>query len=112
LGEKIQIIIAFELEEIFRGHLVQTPCSEQGHLQLDQVAQGIRYAFVYCTAMQNTTQRDSRTRQRVEPLLKAAWGKLVLQFQVAPGFRQPSTVHLCATGSLVNTGFWELPTHS
>jgi len=26
-------------EETFRGHLAQPPCSEQGHLQLDQVAQ-------------------------------------------------------------------------
>jgi len=29
----------FGLEGTFRGHLVQTPCREQGHLQLDQVAQ-------------------------------------------------------------------------
>jgi len=27
------------LEGTFRGHLAQPPCSEQGHLQLDQVAQ-------------------------------------------------------------------------
>jgi len=29
----------FGLEWTFRGHLAQPPCSEQGHLQLDQVAQ-------------------------------------------------------------------------
>ena len=28
-----------ELEETFKGHLVQLPCNEQGHPQLDQVAQ-------------------------------------------------------------------------
>jgi len=27
------------LEATFKGHLVQPPCSEQGHLQLDEVAQ-------------------------------------------------------------------------
>jgi len=27
------------LEVTFKGHLAQHPCSEQGHLQLDQVAQ-------------------------------------------------------------------------
>ena len=27
------------LEETFEGHLVQLPCNEQQHLQLDQVAQ-------------------------------------------------------------------------
>ena len=29
----------FGLEGTFSGHLAQHPCSEQGHLQLDQVAQ-------------------------------------------------------------------------
>jgi len=33
------IIGCFGLEGIFRGQLAQHPCSEQGHLQLDQVAQ-------------------------------------------------------------------------
>jgi len=33
------IIECFELEETFRGHLAQPPCNEQGHLQLDHVAQ-------------------------------------------------------------------------
>jgi len=27
----------FELEETLKGHLVQPPCKEQGHLQLNQV---------------------------------------------------------------------------
>ena len=30
---------SFELEGTFKGHLVQLPCNEQGHLQLDQIAQ-------------------------------------------------------------------------
>ena len=29
----------FELEGTFKGHLVQLPCNEQGHLHLDQDAQ-------------------------------------------------------------------------
>jgi len=33
-----RIIECFALEKTFRGHLVQLPRSEQGHLQLDQVA--------------------------------------------------------------------------
>ncbi|KAK4807110.1 hypothetical protein QYF61_018451 [Mycteria americana] len=32
-------ICEFGLEGNFKGHLVQPPCNEQGHLQLDQVAQ-------------------------------------------------------------------------
>ena len=31
----------FRLEGTFRGHLAQLPCSEQGHLQLNQVAQSL-----------------------------------------------------------------------
>ena len=34
-----RIIKCFGLEGTFRGHLAQLPCSKQGHLQLDQVAQ-------------------------------------------------------------------------
>jgi len=34
-----RIIECFGLEGTFRGHLAQPPCSEQGHLQLNQVAQ-------------------------------------------------------------------------
>jgi len=30
---------SFGLEGTFKGHLVQPPCSKQGHLQLGQVAQ-------------------------------------------------------------------------
>jgi len=35
----LRIIEWFGLEETFKGHLVQPPCHEQGHLQPDQVAQ-------------------------------------------------------------------------
>jgi len=31
------MIEVFELEGTFKGHIVQLPCREQGHLQLDQV---------------------------------------------------------------------------
>ena len=34
-----RIIECFGLEGTFRGHLAQPPCSEQGHLQPDQIAQ-------------------------------------------------------------------------
>jgi len=34
-----RIIECFGLERTFKGHLAQPPCSEQGHLQPDQVAQ-------------------------------------------------------------------------
>ena len=37
----------FGLEGIFRGHLAQPPCSEQGHLQLDQVAQGPTWPWMF-----------------------------------------------------------------
>ena len=33
-----RIIELLELERTFKGHLIQLPCSEQGHLQLHQVA--------------------------------------------------------------------------
>ena len=32
---------SLELEGTFKGHLVQLPCNEQEHAQLDQVAQGL-----------------------------------------------------------------------
>ena len=32
---------SLELERTFKGHLVQLSCNEQGHAQLDQVAQGL-----------------------------------------------------------------------
>ena len=35
-----RIIESLELEGTFKGHLVQLPCNEQGHVQLDQVDQG------------------------------------------------------------------------
>ena len=34
-----RIIEWFGLEGTFNGHLAQPPCSAQGHLQLDQIAQ-------------------------------------------------------------------------
>jgi len=38
-GGDHRITKSFGLEGTFRGHLAQPPCSEQGHLPLDQVAQ-------------------------------------------------------------------------
>ena len=32
---------SLEVEGTSEGHLVQLPCNKQGHLQLDQVAQGL-----------------------------------------------------------------------
>ena len=45
------LIGSFDLEGIFKDYLVQLPCNEQGHLQVDQVAQssavvpGLCYGF-------------------------------------------------------------------
>ena len=36
-----RIIKSLELEGIIKGHLVHLPCNEQGHAQVDQVAQGL-----------------------------------------------------------------------
>jgi len=36
-----RIIESLELEGTFKDHLVQLPCNEQGHAQLNQVAQGL-----------------------------------------------------------------------
>jgi len=38
-SENHRIIECFGLKGAFKGHLVQTLCNEQGHLQLDQVSQ-------------------------------------------------------------------------
>jgi len=36
-----RVIESLELEGTVKGHLAQSPCNKQGHLQLDQVAQGL-----------------------------------------------------------------------
>jgi len=43
-----RIIERFGLEGTFRGRLAQPPCSEQGHLQLDQVAQSPVHPGLEC----------------------------------------------------------------
>lgn len=45
---------SFQLEGTFKGHLVQLPCTEQGHLQLDQVAQSPVYADLECLQGQSS----------------------------------------------------------
>jgi len=46
-----RILESSELEGTFKGCLVQLPCSEQGHLQLDQVAQSLKVSMneVFCS---------------------------------------------------------------
>jgi len=39
---------SLELEGTFKGHLVQLPCSEQEHPQLDQVAQSLVQPGLEC----------------------------------------------------------------
>jgi len=41
LSTNHRIIELVELEETLKGHLVQLPCNELGHLQLHQVAQSL-----------------------------------------------------------------------
>ena len=40
--------MSFELEGTFKGHVVQLLCDEQGHLQLDQVAQSLLQPDLEC----------------------------------------------------------------
>jgi len=37
--QNLNFIESFELEGTFKGHLIQLPCSEEGHLQLGQITQ-------------------------------------------------------------------------
>ena len=39
---------SFEMEGTLKGHLVQFPCNEQGHLQLSQVAQNLFQPDLEC----------------------------------------------------------------
>ena len=41
LSESYRIIESSEFEGMLKGHLVQLPCNEQGHLQLHQIAQSL-----------------------------------------------------------------------
>jgi len=68
INENHRIIECFGLEGTFRGHLAQPTCSEQGHLQLDQVAQS-----------------------PVQPGLECfqGWGLHYLSGQPVPVFHQP-----------------------
>ena len=43
-----RIIESLELEGTFKGHLVQLPYNEQGHLQLDQDAQSLVHPDLEC----------------------------------------------------------------
>ena len=65
---QLRITECFGLEETFRGHLAQCPWSEQGHLQLDQVAQS-----------------------PIQPGLECfqEWGICHLRGQPVPGFHYP-----------------------
>ena len=50
MGDNIchRTIECFWLGGTFRGHVDQPPCSEQGHLQLDQVAQSLVQPGLEC----------------------------------------------------------------
>lgn len=48
LHRKHRIVDSFELKEIFKGHLAQLSCKEQGHLQLYQVFQSPIQADLKC----------------------------------------------------------------
>lgn len=41
----VRIMESSELEEIFKGHLVQLPSNEQGHLPLDHIAQSSTFTI-------------------------------------------------------------------
>ena len=51
-----QIIEFLELEETFKGHLVQLPCNEQGQLWLRQVAQSP--LFYPCSITTDPTEKS------------------------------------------------------
>jgi len=42
------ILEQFGLEGTFKGYLAQSPCSEQGHFQMDQVAQSLAPPGLEC----------------------------------------------------------------
>ena len=46
--ESHRILESFELDDTFKGHLVQLPCNEQGHLQQDQSAQSSALPELEC----------------------------------------------------------------
>jgi len=54
-----ETIELFELEETLKGHLVQLPCIEQGHLQLHQVAQRPIQPDLECLQRPSTTSLGS-----------------------------------------------------
>jgi len=64
----IEFMKCFGLEGTFRGHVVQPPCSEQGHLPLDQVPQ-------------SPVQPDLESLQ--------GWGLHHLSEQPVPAFHHP-----------------------
>lgn len=48
----------FELEGTIKGHLAQLPCNDQGHLQLDQVAQSLPCLSNLCSSASESKTRD------------------------------------------------------
>ena len=42
------VIELLELERTFKGHLLQLPCNEQGHLHLEQITQSLIQTALEC----------------------------------------------------------------
>ena len=73
------ITAMFDLEGTLKGHLVQIPCNEQGHLQLDQAAQSlIRRGLerLLSVAVQQTSFLNVHTPNQQQKFSRSLAGRL------------------------------------